>query len=155
MLNRTNLTTTATTNGLNLGTRSLATVAGVFNVAKIQRTLLVPARKFPAPIGIMDPSDPSIMGSRWYVRVPSSPCHPGHWSGGRRAEVVAELPPDGREVVVSDDPAVVSVGRPGGPVKPRRQHAAKPRAAQAAAAARAIAAAKASARPAACFAVGG
>lgn len=127
MLNRTNRTLSANLNRLNLGTRSLANhQAGAVNVAMIQRTVLGPARKSPAPIGILDPSDPSILGSRWDLQVPSSPCWTGRWPVGGPVEVVvAELPPDGREVVSLDVPASVPVVRPGGLALARRQPAPK------------------------------
>jgi hypothetical protein len=154
MLNRTNRTLTANLNRLNLGTRSLAFVAGaVNNVANAQRTILDHMRTIPAPIGILDPMLPSWTGSRWYCQVPSSPVLPGTRPVHRMVEVVADLPPDGREVVpVGDVPAPVPVGRPGGLV-PRRAHAAKRRAAQAAAAC--VTAARASSSPVAPFATGG
>jgi hypothetical protein len=152
MLNRIHRTQTTNLNRLNLG---LANVAGTVNVAKIQRTALAHARKFPAPIGIMDPSDPSIMGSRWYRVIPSSPCCSGSWPESRQVEVVAVPPVVPREVVPVDVFAQVTQGRPGGPAlaDQRRQPAAKRRGAAAPGARASLAGT--STRPAASFAAGG
>jgi len=108
MLNRTNGTLSANTNRLNLGTRSLALVAG-FNVG--EQTLRVrhahpSKRKDSARIGSAYRIDPPIMGGDPVPAVPgSSPCPAWPRSaaaGGARVTVVAEAPPVERQVVSTD-----------------------------------------------------
>jgi hypothetical protein len=138
-------TPSATTTGLNLGTRTLAAQANVVNVANPLRSAL-------------DQSHQRMCFQRFGMRgysllecipiIPSLPRWPASFGGRPGVEGFADSPPEAREVIVVDGLAVPVV-RPGDLVRGKRRHAAAKAARPAAAAARP------STRPAALIAAGG
>lgn len=119
MLNATYRTLSATTNGLNLGTRTLAAKAGAINVATTLRLALDPQRKHQDSLrfGVRPSFDPAIMGIDPMAMIPSSPGWPVRYPVGQRVEVLVESPPVCSAVV---DGPVVPIGRLGGRAKSRR-----------------------------------
>ncbi len=127
MLNRTNRTLSASSDRLNLGTRSLAVTVSNLNVVSTLRAAFAHPHDFMrtdslrgggmAGIGI---KPPMIMGYRCPSSVPSSPGVAVVGSARRWVEVVAEQPPVEQEVI----PTVPAwpTGRSGGlPQQPRWQ----------------------------------
>jgi hypothetical protein len=149
MLNATTYRTlSATTTGLNLGTRTLAAKAGAVNVAITLRTALDQShqRMRSQRFGMRDHGIPFITDC--LAIIPSSPRWPASSQAAPGVEVLADLPPEVQDVVVVDG-LVVPVGRPGVVVVKRRYPAAKT------AKAAAVAAARPSTCPAARFVAGG
>lgn len=140
-------TLSATTTGLNLGTRTLAAKAGAVHVAITLRAALDQShqRMRSQRFAMGDDSIPFITDC---LPVSSSPRWPASCGPVPGVEVLADLPPEVVEVAVSDG-LIVPVGRPGVLVGGQR------RAAKWAKVAAAAAAARPSTRPAALFAAGG
>lgn len=140
-------TLSATTTGLNLGTRTLAAKAGAVNVAITLRNALDQShqRMRSQRFGMRDDGIPFITDCR---PISSSPRWPASHGPVPGVEVLADLPPEVTDVVVIDG-LVVPVGRPGAVVGGKRRYPAARWAKAAAAAARP------STRPAARFAAGG
>lgn len=121
MLNRTNRTLSATLNRLNLGTRSLALVAGVNNGITLRIRHGHPFMDLQR-VGTWDDRDIAMYWAMASISpsIPSSPCasavpaysrpESGPWPVAD-ASVCVEAPPEAREVVVRDVPPG-STGRP-------------------------------------------
>jgi len=126
MLNRTNRTLSANSNRLNLGTRSLAPVAGLDTVTQTLRVRHAhPSKRKDFARDGAYPIDPAIIDADPIPMAPSPAPDPA-WPfaaarAGARVMVVAEAPPVERQVVTTDPSRRTGWSRGQGQAWPRSE----------------------------------